>query len=164
MSLLSSLREKQAAKLATVTPATSATQRGVAARTVARVATVTVAESLQSNTVPPARAGSADRNTTSCWWCINFDDRPSIELVCAPAMTAEEVRRSYPEAVDVVPSTHRPETPSAPLSESERQSVLAWLRSIGERDQRLIDATLEQCNSSAEARDYFLGKAGAGSA
>jgi hypothetical protein len=97
-------------------------------------------------------------------WLICLRDRLTVELICVPSMTTEEVKRSYPDAVDVVPSTHKPEPPSAPLSESERQSVLAWLRSLGERDQCLIDATLEQCNSSAEARDYFLSKAGAGSA
>jgi hypothetical protein len=103
-------------------------------------------------------------NTQSRGWSVQFRNQPPIELVCAPPMTAEEVKRSYPDAIDVVPSTHRPESPLGPLSESERQSVLAWLRSIGERDQRLIDATLEQCNASAEARDYFLSNAGAGGA
>ena len=49
--------------------------------------------------------------------------------------------------------------PDVPLTVDEAAAVLAWLTSIGERSQEVIDDVLSQCERSAEARGYYLGRA-----
>lgn len=60
MSLLSNLREKRAERFATATPATIATPSGERGRTVASVATVTVAKLTEGQTAPRPPVGAGD--------------------------------------------------------------------------------------------------------
>ncbi len=83
MSLLSNLRERQAGRFATATPATLATQEEEKGRTVATVATVAVAKLPQGQTAPPAIVGAS--NTVM----VPFDP---LRRHCPAQLTADEER------------------------------------------------------------------------
>lgn len=73
MSLLSRLREKQAGKVATATPATFATQAGGERQTVASVATVAVAKPPQGQT---ARMTSDEEQAIRAWLALIGETDP----------------------------------------------------------------------------------------
>lgn len=167
MSLLSRLREKQAGKVATATPATFATQAGGERRTVASVATVTVAKSPQGQTASPAitgvtegnPCGTADTATTSRWWLIHYPDRDSVEVACCPEATHAEILERHPDALAAEPFTPIIRQPSAPLTASDETAIRAWLALIEETDPATIADVIGQCQRDADARDYFTGRA-----
>lgn len=41
---------------------------------------------------------------------------------------------------------------------SDKEKVLKWLDSIGEKDRQCIDEVIEQCAKDQEARDYYVGR------
>jgi hypothetical protein len=161
MSLLSRLREKQAGKIATATPATIATQEGVRGRTVASVATVTVAKSPQGETAPPAKVGAGDTATASRWWLIHYLDRDPVEVACCHEATHAEILERHRDAVAAEPFTPTIRQPSAPLTACEEVAIRAWLALIEETDPATIAEVIGQCQRDADARDYFTGRAAA---
>ena len=159
MSLLSRLREKQASRNATATPATFATQVGGETRTVASVATVAVAKSPLGRSVSTANDGAGDTTTVSQWWLIHYLDRDPVEVACCPAATHAEILVHYPDAVAAEPYTPATRQPSAPLSASEEVPIRAWLVLIEENDPSTIAAVISQCQQDAHSRDYFTRRA-----
>lgn len=103
MSLLSRLRERQAGKVATATPATYATPAGGESRTVATVATVAVAKPQQGQTASPARVGADDTATASRWWLIHFAERDPAEVSFSPPASHAEILKRYPDAIAAEP-------------------------------------------------------------
>jgi hypothetical protein len=161
MSLLSRLREKQAGKVATATPATFATQEGERGRTVASVATVTVAKSPQGQTGSPAKVGAGDTATASRWWLIHYPDRDPVEVACCPEANHADILERHPDAVAAEPFTPTIRQPSAPMTASEETTIRAWLALIVETDPAIISEVIGQCQRDADARDYFTGRAAA---
>jgi hypothetical protein len=161
MSLLSRLREKRAGKIATATPATFATQEGVRGRTVASVATVTVAKSPQGETASLAKVGAGNTATVSRWWLIHYHDRDSVEVACCPEATHAETLERHPDAVAAEPFTPIIRQPSAPLTAEEETAIRAWLALIEEIDPATIAEVIGQCHRDADARDYFTERAAA---
>lgn len=161
MSLLSRLRDKQAGKVATATPATFATQAGGEWRSVASVATVTVAKSPQQQTAPPAKVSPGDTVTASRWWLIHFTDRDPVEVACSPEATHADILEQHPDSVAAEPFTPTIRQPSAPLTASEERAIRAWLALIEETDPATIAEVIGQCQRDADARDYFTGRAAA---
>ena len=102
MSLLASLRKKRDERFATATPATFATLEGEMGRTVASIATVAVAKSLQGHTAPPANVGAGDL-AASRWWLIHYADRDAVEITCSPPATFAEVMAWRPDAIAAEP-------------------------------------------------------------
>lgn len=94
MSVLSRLREKQAVRFATATPATVATLEGKKARTVATVASVSVANAPEAKAATPSR-----------WWLLHFDARNPVEVACFPPSTHDEILERYPDAIAAEPFT-----------------------------------------------------------
>lgn len=92
MSLLSRLRERQAARIATATPATVATHEDDNGRNVASVATVTVANPTEARTA-----------TVSCWWLLHYPDRELVEVACFPPATHADILERHPEAIAAEP-------------------------------------------------------------
>ena len=160
MSLLSRLREKQAGKVATATPATFATQAGGERRTVASVATVTVAKSPQGQTASPAKVGAGDTATVSRWWLIHYPDRDSVEVACCPEATHADILERHPDAVAAEPFTPTIR-PLAPMTASDETVIRAWLALIEETDPAIIAEVIGRCQQDADARDYFTGRAAA---
>ncbi|MBH2009040.1 MAG: hypothetical protein I8H71_04985 [Xanthomonadaceae bacterium] len=169
MSLLSRLREKQAGKVATATPATFATQAAGERRTVASVATVTVAKSPQGQTASPAEVGVTEGNpcgtgdtaTVSRWWLIHYLDRDPVEVACCPDATHADILERHPDAVAAEPFAPTIRRPSAPLTTEDEAAIRAWLAQIEETDPAIIAEVIGQCQRDADARGYFTGRAAA---
>lgn len=89
MSLLSNLRKRQTERFATVTPATVATSGGEKARTVATVATVSVAKPPEAN--------------ASRWWLIHYPDGAPVETWTSPPATHAEILERHPDAIAAQP-------------------------------------------------------------
>lgn len=159
MSLLSRLRDKQAGKIATATPATLATQAGGERRAVASVATVAVAKFPQVQTASPAKVGAADTATASRWWLIHYPDRNTVEVACCPEATHADILERHPDAVAAEPFTPTIRQPSAPMTASDETVIRAWLALIEETDPATIAEVIGQCQQDADARDYFMVRA-----
>ncbi|MCL1860317.1 MAG: hypothetical protein FWG52_02105 [Proteobacteria bacterium] len=94
----------------------------------------------------------------SCWWRVRFADGGGLDVFTPSGDTQEGILRGYPAAVSAEPFEPKITTPSAPMSASEREAILAWLYSIGERAKEVIDEVLAVCDRSASARAYALCK------
>lgn len=108
MSLLSRLREKQTGSLATAIPAISATQPKGETATVARIATVAVANPKGDKTAPTAIVGAGDTATASRWWLIHFPDRDPLEVACYPDATHTDILERHPDAIAAEPIPPKP--------------------------------------------------------
>lgn len=161
MTLSALIRKRGTGSLATAIPAISATQPKVEAGTVARIATVAVANPKEEKTAPPAKVGAGDTATASRWWLIHYPDRDPAEIVCCPEATHAEILEQHPDAVAAEPFTPTIRQPSAPLTASEEMAIRAWLALIEETDPATIAEVIDQCQRDADARDYFTGRAAA---
>jgi hypothetical protein len=159
MTLLSRLREKQAAKIATATLATSATQVAREMRTVESVATVGVAKSPQGQTALSAKVGADDTATASRWWFVHYLDRDPVQVACCPAAIHAEIMEWHPGAVAAEPCTPITRQTHALLSPNEEAAIRAWLVLIGETDLAAIADVMRQCQQDLEAREYFTERA-----
>jgi hypothetical protein len=160
MTLSALIRKRDTGNLATATPAISATQPKEEAATVARIATVAVANPKEEKTAPPAKVGAVDAATASRWWRIHYHDH-DVEVCCCPEATHAGILGEFPDAVAAEPFTPTARQPSAPLTASEEAAIRAWLALIGETDPATIAAVIDHCQRDADARDYFAGRAAA---
>ena len=161
MTLSALIRKRDTGSLATAIPAISATQPKGEAATVARIATVAVANPTSGKTAPPAKVGAGDTATASRWWLIHYPDRDPVEVTCCPDATHAEILERHPDAVAAEPFTPSIRQPSAPLTASEETAIRAWLALIEETDPATIAEVIGQCQRDADARDYFTGRAAA---
>ena len=132
MSLLSKLREAREERLATAIPAIAATQPKGGAATVARIATVAVAN--------PTDEETADA-VTSWGWLLHFADRERLEVYCNPDATHAAILERYPDALAAEPIPER-------ITPAEAEAV-AWPTLITTDDQR---RTCGQCSNLAGRR------------
>ncbi|MCL1860259.1 MAG: hypothetical protein FWG52_01815 [Proteobacteria bacterium] len=95
----------------------------------------------------------------STWWRLRFPDGGTLEVFSPSGHMRTSILRGYPEAVSAEPFTLEHTRPEARLAVVEVAAIRAWLASIGERSQEIIDDVLSQCERSAEARDYYLRRA-----
>ena len=161
MTLSALIRKRDTGNLATAIPAISATQPKGEAATVARIATVAVANSKEGQTAPPAKGCAGDTATASRWWLIHYPDRDPVEVACCPEATHADILERHSDAVAAEPFTPTIRQPSAPLTASEETAIRAWLALIEETDPATIAEVIGQCQRDAEARDYFTGRAAA---
>ncbi len=128
MSLLSALIQKrETRKAATAIPAISATQPKEGAATVARIATVAVAN--------PTDAKTTDA-VTSWGWLLHFADREPLEVYCNPDATHAEILERYPDALAAEPI---PERTRRTPTEAEAAELRALVQTIGEAEQWTAD-------------------------
>lgn len=100
MTLAALIRKKESIGFATATPATVATITAEKARTVASVATVSVAN-------PP----DAITATASRWWLIHYPDGAPVEVWTSPPATHVEILERHPKAIAAEPfNQDEPET------------------------------------------------------
>lgn len=92
MTLAALIRKSEPVRFATATPATVATLEGDKGRTVASVATVSVATPTEAKTA-----------TASRWWLIHYPDREPVEVACFPPATHAEILERHPEAIAAEP-------------------------------------------------------------
>ncbi|WP_374338968.1 hypothetical protein [Leeia sp.] len=155
MSLSALIKKRSTGNLATAIPAISATHPKGEARTVAKVATVAVANPMEEKTAPWAKVSAGDTATCSRWWLIHYSDRDSLQLACCPEATHAEILEQHLDAVVVEPFTPTIRQPPAPLDTREESAIRAWLVLIGETDQATIAEVIGQCQRDADAREYF---------
>ncbi|MFZ5594737.1 MAG: hypothetical protein ACOY4D_10870 [Pseudomonadota bacterium] len=161
MTLSALIRKRDTGNLATAIPAISATQPKGETATVARIATVAVANPKEEKTASPAKGGAGDTATASRWWLIHYPDRDPLEVACCPEATHADILERHPDAVAAEPFTPTIRQPSAPMTFDEETAIRAWLALIGETDAVTIAEVIEQCQQDADARDYFTGRAAA---
>ena len=159
MTLSALIRKRDTGNLATAIPAISATEPKGEAGTVARIATVAVANPTSEKTAPPVKVSPGDTATASRWWLIHYPDRNPVEVVSVPSATHAEILERYPHAVAAEPFTPSIRQPAAPLTASEETAIRAWLALIEETNPATIAEVIEQCQRDADARDYFTGRA-----
>ncbi len=159
MTLSALIRKRDTGNLATATPAFSATQPKGEVATVARIATVAVANPTEEKAREPEKVSSRDTATASHWWLIHYPDRDPLEVACCPEATHAEILERHPDAVAAEPFTPTMRQPSAPLTAEEETAIRAWLALIEETDPATIAEVLSQCQRDADARDYFTGRA-----
>lgn len=160
MSLLTRLREKQTRNLATAILAIPATQPKRGAATVARIATVAVANPEEEKTAPLPKVG-ADGTATSTWWRLHYVDRDPLEVSLTPPATHAEILEWHPDAVAAEPFAPAIRQPTPPMTAREETTIRAWLTLIEETDPASIAEVIGQCQRDADARDYFTGRAAA---
>ncbi len=161
MTLSALIRKRDTGNPATAIPAISATHPRGIAPTVARMATVAVADFKEEKTAPPAKAGAGDTATASRWWLIHYPDRDPLEVACCPEATHADILERHPDAVAAEPFTPTIRQPSATLTASEETAIREWLALIEETDPATIAEVIGQCQRDADARDYFIGRAAA---
>jgi hypothetical protein len=159
VTLANLIRKRDTGNLATAIPAISATQPKGEAATVARIATVAVANPKEGQTAPPAKVSAGDTATASRWWLIHYPDRDPVEAACYPEATHAEILERHPDAVAAEPFTPTIRQPSAPLTAEEESAILAWLALIEETDPATVAEVIGRCQRDADARDYFTGRA-----
>ncbi len=161
MTLSALIRKRDTGNLATAIPAISATQPKGEAATVARIATVAVANPKEEKTAPPPQVGAGYTVAASRWWLIHYPDRDPVEVACCPEATHADILERHPDAVAAEPFTPTIRQPSASLTASEETAIRAWLALIEETDPATIAEVIGQCQRDADARDYFTGRAAA---
>ena len=114
MTLSALIRKRDTGNLATAIPAISATQPKGEAATVARIATVAVANPKEGKTASPAKVGAGETATASRWWLIHYPDRDPLEVACCPEATHAEILERHPDAIAAEPFTPTIRQPSAP--------------------------------------------------
>lgn len=161
MTLSALIRKRDTGNLATAIPAISATQPKGEVATVARIATVAVANPKEEKTAPPAKVSPGDTATASRWWLIHYPDRDPVEVACCPEAPHADILERHPDAVAAEPFTPTIRQASAPLTASEETAIRAWLALIEETDPATIAEVISQCQRDADARDYFTRRAAA---
>lgn len=161
MTLSALIRKRDTGNPATAIPAISATQPKGEAATVARIATVAVANPKEEKTAPLPKVSHGDTATASRWWLIHYPDRDPVEVACYPEGTHADILERHPDAVAAEPFTPTIRQASAPLTASEERAIRAWLALIEETDPATIAELIGQCQRDADARDYFTGRAAA---
>lgn len=130
MSLASLIRKRSTSPLATATPATFATQQAKTGGTVARVATVAVANPTDGqaaiiSTMRGAGIPEPESDTRHFRWLIHFPDRDPVETTCLPEPTHAEVLAMYPDATAAEPMPERPRIKATPEQETELWALVA---------------------------------------
>ncbi len=92
MTLAALIRKSATVRFATATPATVATLEGEKVRTVASVATVSVANPTETKTALASR-----------WWLVHYPDREPVEVACFPPATHAEILERHPDAIAAEP-------------------------------------------------------------
>jgi hypothetical protein len=156
VSLLSRLRDKQTTKIATATHATLATQVNSQVRTVASVATVSVAKSLEDLDAKKPKIVTNDSEGRSIWWKIQFLSRDPKIISFFPAATQPEIFKQYDDAVTVEIFTPIIRQPSQSLTAIEETGIREWLTKIDETDKAAKAEVIHQCQVDADARSYYI--------
>ena len=158
MTLSALIRKRDTGNLATAIPAISATQPKGEAATVARIATVAVANPKEEKTVSPAIGGAGDTAIVSRWWRVHFADGRVVQVTGDPMHNLSSVQASYPEAVQWEPFTPEVTAPDRPLTPDEAEAIRRYCLAEDCQPDEAANI-LSQCQRDADARDYFTGRA-----
>lgn len=158
MTLVSLIRKRERATLANANPAKAANYGWAPGGTLARLATLALANPTEEN---PAKTGAGDTATAYRWWLIHYPDCDPVEVAYCPEVTHAEILERHPGAVATEPFTPSIRQPSAPLSAEEETAIRAWLALIEETDPATITEVIGHCQRDADVRDFVTGRAAA---
>lgn len=99
MTLSALIRKRDTGNLATAIPAISATQPKGEAATVARIATVAIANPKEEKAALSPKVGAGDTAVTSWGWLVAYPDGRAFEAYIVPEQTLAEVRAIHPGAI-----------------------------------------------------------------
>jgi len=95
---------------------------------------------------------------------VNVENMENVNAYCLTAArapsTASQKGHRAPAAETVTYLKQPGALLDGGLSSNGETAVLAWLAQIGESDKAIVDDVLAQCRHDADARQYFLGRAG----
>jgi hypothetical protein len=111
MTLAALIRKNESVRFATATPATVATLEGEKVRTVASVATVSVANPPETKTALASR-----------WWLVHFLDGAPVEVWTDPPATHAEILERHPDAIAAEPLHQDAPEPARACSTCSRAS------------------------------------------
>lgn len=95
----------------------------------------------------PVTANTAERNPTA--------------VTAVPDLSNVEILRASIGSNGSAPVAASLETETAvPMTAGDDAAIRAWLAHIGERDEAIIAHMLSQCSTDADARGYFIRRAG----
>jgi len=94
-------------------------------------------------------------------WLLHFADRNPLTVACTPAASHAEVLAIYPDALAAEPIEPGRRQSGRALAGDEESAIRAWLATIGETDQTIVDEVLAACRYDCDARAYYLGRPGA---
>jgi hypothetical protein len=155
VTLVNLIRKRDTDNLATAIFAISATDGGGSGRSVARIATVAIANPEERKTASPVKVGAGDTAIASRWWLMHYPDRDSVEVACCPEATHADILEQHPDAVAAEPFTPTSRQPSAPMTASEETAIRAWLALIEETDPATLAEVVGQCQRDAARLDGF---------
>lgn len=161
MTLSALIRKRDTVSIATAIPAIFAIQPKGEAATVARIATVAVANPTEAKTATLATTGAADTVAPSRGWLLHYADREPVECHVTPAATHADILERHPDAVAAEPFEPIIRQPTMPMTAKDETAICAWLALIEETDPATIAEVIGQCQRDADARDYFTGRAAA---
>jgi len=144
MNLSALIRGGVSDEAAPAIPATFATHVPQESRAVAGIAKIAVASLPETKDEP------------SYWWRLHFADRKTREVFSPSGNTRKSILEAYPEAVSVEAFELKHTLPAAPMTESEAAAIRAWLVRVGETSLEAADNVLKQCQTSFEARAYYI--------
>lgn len=107
-----------------------------------------------------AMLSDAANDSPSWGWRVRYSDTELLEIYTTPTATHSEVLRDFPGALSAEPFTRSLKQPSGPISAEQEATIRAWLARIKEADPYIIADVLERCRNDADARDYFIVRAG----
>ncbi len=90
---------------------------------------------------------------------VHYADRDPVEAAYTPPATHAEVLAFHPVALAAEPFEPVPRVPGAPMTSSEERAIRAWVKAVGGDDADVV-VTLRVCRDDADARDYYLRRAG----
>lgn len=93
------------------------------------------------------------------WRCL-FRDGTLATIYPDPPMSRRDMLERYPALQDLEPLP--PVEPTGELSRQDEAHLRAWLALVGETDDRIICAVLEQCAADSNALRYYLDRAKGG--
>jgi len=165
MSLTSLIRKKASATTATAIPAIFATQSGEISGTVARIATVAVANAADENTANLSQLlVDAPPAPPSQDWLIRFAEQNPLAVAVCPAVDHAVGLALYPDSLTAEPFEQISRKPGAAMSDHDTATVMAFLAQIGESDPAITADVLIRCAEDAETQAYFVARGAAAQA
>lgn len=119
MTLSALIRKRSTAPVATAIRAIPAIPEGVTVGTVARIATIAVANPTEG------KAANKANDTRHYRWLIHFPERDPVHTCCLPEPTHAEVMAMYPDAIAAEPMPERYAAMATQEQEAELKALVA---------------------------------------
>jgi hypothetical protein len=157
MNLARMIQKRRTQQFANANPAKTANERAPEVASLAKLATLALANPPGSKTSNPAEnTVRNEKARTNTWWRIHYPDGESVEVVYSPHATHAQILEWEPGAIKVEPFEPVRQKPEQPISGDEEAQIREWLKEIGETDESIVFDVIEQCNTDARARSSYL--------